>query len=335
MPERRLLPPLTGLRAFEAAGRHLSFKRAAEEMHVTPSAVSHAVSNLESFLQTKLFHRRTRQLLLTDVGAGYLSTIGQAFDSVSAATREVAASPADVLTVASAPTFAKVWLIPRLKAFMQHEPDIDLRIHARIEAAAPLSSRARGHPFASLLSDDVDAAIVYGPGGWQGLTVDKLIDEEVVPLCSPALRNGSPPLRTPADLVRHALIHTETKVVTWPIWLEAAGVERRTGRRTLLFNRAELALNAAAAGLGVALDNRINAGPHLASGALVVPFDPKIALAQLGAYFFVCLPEREALPKVNHFREWVIKEAKKLARQKSTDRIDQTRAVRAFKHRRR
>jgi len=317
MPERRLLPPLTGLRAFEAAGRHLSFKRAADEMHVTPSAVSHAVSNLESFLETKLFHRRTRQLLLTDVGASYLATIGRAFDSVIAATREVAASPADVLTVASAPTFAKAWLIPRLKLFMQHEPDVDLRIHARIEAATRLkSARTRGHPFESLLTEEVDAAIVYGPGGWEGLTIDKLIDEEVVPLCSPALRKGPPPLRIPADLVRHTLIRTETKVVTWPIWLEAAGVVSRTERRTLLFNRAELALNAAAAGLGVALDNRINAAAQLESGALVVPFDPKFAVPQLGAYFFVCLPGRETLPKVKHFREWVIKEARKTSRRK-------------------
>jgi LysR family transcriptional regulator, glycine cleavage system transcriptional activator len=311
MPERRLLPPLSGLRAFEAAGRHLSLKVAAEEMHVTPSAVSHAVSSLESFLETKLFHRRTRRLLLTDAGAAYLSTVSQAFDSLSVATREAAASRADVLTVASAPTFAKVWLIPRLKLFIRHQADIDLRIHARIEAAARRPGRAGGHPFDALLSGDVDAAIVYGPGGWQGLTIDKLIDEDVVPLCSPALRDGSPALRTPADLIRHTLIHTETKVVTWSIWLEAAGVQSRTGRRSLIFNRAELALNAAVAGLGVALDNRINARPHLASGALVIPFDPKIALEQLGAYFFVCLPGREALPKVKQFREWVIEEARK------------------------
>src|SRR5215813_6194460 len=103
MPERRLLPPLTGLRAFEAAGRHLSFKRAADEMHVTPSAVSHAVTNLESFLETKLFHRRTRKLLLTDAGATYLSTVGETFDALADATREVAASRPDMLTLASAP----------------------------------------------------------------------------------------------------------------------------------------------------------------------------------------------------------------------------------------
>jgi len=292
----------------------MSLKLAAGEMHVTPSAISHAVSNLEEFLGTKLFHRRTRQLLLTDAGAAYLAPVVRAFDAMSAATREIAASRADILTVASAPTFAKVWLIPRLKAFFQRHPDVDLRIHAKIEAAAAhRPSPAGGHPFELLLNEDVDAAIVYGPGGWQGLTMDKLIAEEVVPLCSPALHNGTPRLRAPADLLRHTLIHTETKVVTWSMWLEAAGVKNGAPRRILSLNRAELAMNAAVAGLGVALDNRTNAGPHLASGALVIPFDPKIALEQLGAYFFVCRPGKEALPKVEHFRQWVIEAARETA----------------------
>jgi LysR family glycine cleavage system transcriptional activator len=162
-----------------------------------------------------------------------------------------------------------------------------------------------------MVADDIDAAIAYGRGDWRGLVVDRLLEERMVPLCSPTLRDGTTPLRTPADLTRHTLIHTETKLVTWAMWLEAAGVTDVNVHRGLRFNRADLALEAAIVDLGVALDNPMFAGPHLASGALVIPFEPSLALPDLGGYYFVCRPEKAALPKVEAFRNWIIDAARK------------------------
>ena len=233
MQTKRSLPPLTALRAFEAAARHKSFKLAAEELHVTPSAVSHAVAALEEFLGVKLFHRRVRRLLLTDAGGAYLAPLTRAFDAISAATREISArNRADLVTLASMPTFARVWLMPRLKAFLAAHSDVDLRVRAAVD-------------FTEMVAEDVDAAIVYGRGDWPGFVVDRLVEERMVPLCSPALRDGAPPLHAPADLARHTLIHTETKLVTWAMWLEAAGVTGVDAHRGLRFNRAALALEAA------------------------------------------------------------------------------------------
>ena len=212
----------------------------------------------------------------------------------SDATSEVAArGRADLVTVASMPTFARVWLMPRLKTFLVAHPDVDLRVRAAVD-------------FTEMMADDVDAAIAYGRGGWHDLVVDRLVEERMVPLCSPALRNGTPPLHAPADLAHHTLIHTETKLVTWAMCLEAAGVKGVDAHRGPRFNRADLALEAASTGLGVALDNPLFARSHLARGSLVVPFDPSVALHDLGGYYFVCRPEKTTLPKVEAFRRWII-----------------------------
>ena len=299
MQTKRSLPPLTALRAFEAAARRASFKLAADELHVTPSAVSHAVAALEEYLGVKLFHRRVRRLTLTDAGVAYLAPLTRAFDAISAATREVSARKrADLVTVASMPTFTRVWLMPRLKAFLDEQPDVDLSVRATVD-------------FVGMVADDIDAAIAYGRGDWSGLVIDRLLEERMVPLCSPSLHAGTTPLHTPADLARHTLIHTETKLVTWAMWLEAAGVEDVDVHRGLRFNRADLALEAAIAGLGVALDNPMFAASHVDSGALVIPFEPSLALPKLGGYYFVCRPEKAALPKVEAFRTWIIDAARK------------------------
>jgi LysR family glycine cleavage system transcriptional activator len=305
----KLTPPLAGIRAFEAAARHLSFKLAAKEMNLTASAVSHAVSSLEDFLRTKLFHRKTRQILLTDAGRTYFSHVTRAFEEINAATDEAAArSHADTLTVVCAPTISRAWLIPQLQQFLTQYPDIDLRLHAAFEAVVHAAGGQR--ELEELLSEDVDAAIVYGHDGWRGFVVDKLMNEDMVPLCSPSLRDGPPPLAEPSQLTGQVLIHTETKFTTWPQWLHAAQVGDIRPKRVLRFNRADLALQAAAAGLGVALENRIIAAPHLASGSLIIPFDLDVALENVGAYYFVCRPERVELPKIESFRAWIVEAAK-------------------------
>ena len=163
--------------------------------------------------------------------------------------------------------------------------------------------------FAEMLAENVDAAIAYGRGDWPGLIVDRLVEEKLVPLCSPAVCNGTSPLRTPADLASHTLIHTETKLVTWAMWLEAAGVESVNAHRGPRFNRADLALEAASADLGIALDNPIFAKSYLARGALVIPFDPIVSLQEVGGYYFVCRPKNLIAPKVELFRRWVVETA--------------------------
>lgn len=313
MTQKRVLPPLSALRAFEAAARHMSFKLAADEMHVTASAVSHSVAALEEFLDIKLFHRRTRKLLLTDTGSAYISPVSRAFDAIDEATREVSGrSHADILTVVCSPTFSRTWLMPRLGEFLDVHRDIDLRLHTTMEAVLPhLPSPRGGHrELGELLRADVDAAIVYGQGGWHGFLVDQLVDEVMVPLCTPALRDGPPPLREPADLTGQVLIHTETKFVSWAMWLEAAGVKEVKPKRVVRFNRADMAIHAAMSGLGVALENRAIAAPQLASGALVIPFDVTVLLDKAGAYYFLCRPEKAALPKVESFRTWVTRAAR-------------------------
>jgi LysR family transcriptional regulator, glycine cleavage system transcriptional activator len=240
-------------------------------------------------------------LLLTDAGGAYLAPLTRAFDAISAATREISArNRADLVTLASMPTFARVWLVPRLKAFLAAHSDVDLRVRAAVD-------------FTEMVAEDVDAAIVYGRGDWPGFVVDRLVEERMVPLCSPALRDGAPPLHAPADLARHTLIHTETKLVTWAMWLEAAGVTGVDAHRGLRFNRAALALEAASSGLGVALDNPLFARSHLVRGSLVALFDGSVAIKELGGYYFVCRPEMATVPKVESFRCWIVRAATETA----------------------
>ena len=289
------LPPFKAIRAFAMAAQHMSFKRAAEQLHVTPSALSHAVSALEQRLGVKLFHRRIRQLLLTDAGRTYFDRLRPAFDEIAAATREISArARADVLTVTSAPAFARAWLMPRLKPFLDAHPDIELRIRATTDPA-------------EVNAADVDAMVVYDRAVGPDLVADRLMTEHMVPVCSPAVQKE---LRTPADLLHQTLIHTETKIVTWPMWLRAAGLDVGDLDRGLRFNRADLAIEAAKIGLGVALESRILAQPHIAGGSLVIPFESSVRMEGGGSYFFAARPAKAHLPKVQAFRSWIIEAAR-------------------------
>jgi LysR family transcriptional regulator, glycine cleavage system transcriptional activator len=289
------LPPFKAIHAFAMAAQHMSFKGAAEELRVTPSAISHAVSALEQRLGVKLFHRRVRQLLLTDAGRTYFDRLRPAFDEIAAATREISARHrADILTVASAPAFARAWLMPRLKPFLDAHPDIELRVRATSDPA-------------ELHADDVDAMVVYDRAVRPELVADRLMTEHMVPVCSPAVHKE---LRTPADLLHQTLIHTETKIVTWPMWLRANGLDTGDLDRGLRFNRADLALEAAKIGLGVALESRILAEPHIAGGSLVIPFESSVRLESEGSYFFAAIPSKATLPKVHAFRSWILQAAR-------------------------
>ena len=208
----RRLPPLNALKAFEAAARHLSFTRAAEELFVTQAAISHQIKALEEYLGIKLFRRKNRSLLLTEEGQSYFLDIKDIFASISEATDKLLARSAKgALTVSLQPSFAIQWLVPRLVKFSERHPDIDVRIKA--------VDMDEGS-----LTDDVDVAIYYGRGNWPGLRSDKLHTEYLIPVCSPLLLTGPKPLRTPDDLTRHTLLH-DTSRRDWKAWFRQLDID--------------------------------------------------------------------------------------------------------------
>ncbi len=297
----RRLPPLNALRAFEAAGRHLSFTKAAEELHVTPAAISHQVKALEDTLGVKLFRRLTRGLLLTDAGQSCLPGLGEGFDRLADALEGLGGlEDGGVLTVSVLQSLAAKWLVPRLDRFHDAYPDIDLRV----------SSTIRLVDFAR---DDVDLAIRYGRGRWPGLRADLMLTEELFPVCSPALLEGPHPLKEPDDLRHHTLLHDESwKVVfigdfpEWNAWLETAGVGDIDATHGPGMSPSAMVVQAAIDGQGVALGRSVLVESDLAEGRLVKPFELTIPLDY--AYYVVCPENAAERPKVAAFRQWVIEE---------------------------
>jgi LysR family glycine cleavage system transcriptional activator len=290
----RRLPPLNAVRAFEAAARHLSFTKAAEELHVTQAAISHQVKALEEYLGLKLFRRLNRALVLTEEGQTYLPPVKRIFDQLYDATRRLSENEArGRLTVSVLPSLAARWLVPRLGRFRQAHPDIDVRI----APATHLVDFAR---------EDVDVGIRYGRGRYPGLRVDRLMSEDIMPVCSPALLTGPKPLQQPGDLKYYTLLHDEGHG-DWRTWLLAAGVEDVDATRGTVFMDSSMLIEAAATGQGVALARGALAADDLASGRLVRPFDFNIP-AEF-AYYVVCPKATADQPKVVAFREWLLKES--------------------------
>ncbi|GAK86991.1 glycine cleavage system transcriptional activator GcvA [Vibrio ponticus] len=248
------------MKVFEAAARHLSFTRAAEELFVTQAAVSHQIKALEEFLGLKLFRRRNRSLLLTEEGQSYFLDIKDIFTSLAEATDKVLErSEKGALTISLSPSFAIQWLVPRLADFNQQEPDIDVRIKAvDIEEGS--------------LTDDVDVAIYYGRGNWPGLRANKLYQEFLIPLCSPSLLLGPKPLAELADLKNHTLLH-DTSRKDWKHFAKFHGIEGVNVNHGPIFSHSTMVLQAAAHGQGVALGNNVLAQPELEAGRLIAPFD--------------------------------------------------------------
>ncbi|GAA4497148.1 transcriptional regulator GcvA [Pseudaeromonas paramecii] len=287
----RRLPPLNALKAFEAAARHLSFTRAAEELFVTQAAISHQIKALEEFLGIKLFRRRNRSLLLTEEGQGYFLDIKDIFAAIAEATQKlVARSAKGALTVTLQPSFAIQWLVPRLMQFSERHPDIDVRIKA--------VDMDEGS-----LSEDVDVAIYYGRGNWPGLRCDKLHTEYLVPVCSPRLLQGPRPLRSPADLAWHTLLHDSSRR-DWNAWFRQVGVEVPNVNQGPIFSHSTMVIQAAVHGQGVALGHSVLAQPELAAGRLVCPFEQ--VLVSKNAYYLVCQENQADLGKIAAFRAWML-----------------------------
>lgn len=234
------LPPLNALRVFDAAARHLSFTKAAEELFVTQAAVSHQIKSLEDFLGLKLFRRRNRSLLLTEEGQSYYLDIKEIFSALNDATRKLQARSAKgALTVSLLPSFAIQWLVPRLSSFNLAYPGIDVRIQAvdRDEEK---------------LADDVDVAIFYGRGNWPGLRVEKLYAEYLLPVCSPQLLTGDNPLKSPADLAHFTLLHDASRR-DWQSYIRQLGLQHINVQQGPIFSHSAMVLQAAIHGQGVAL----------------------------------------------------------------------------------
>jgi LysR family glycine cleavage system transcriptional activator len=291
------LPSLNGLRAFEAAARHLSFTLAASELNVTQTAISHQIRRLEEELGIRLFIRKNRALALTPQARDYLPGVRAAFNDLRLATDRLLRKDDDnVLTVSTLASLAAKWLLPRLTAFQEAHPGIDVRI---------TTSTA----LVDFKNGDVDAAIRYGRGNWPGVRAEWLMADEAFPVCSPALLDGKRPLRTPEDLREHMLLHTTTNSDDWRQWLTAAGLPSDVSKRPgITFDLILMTVQAAIDGIGIAMGRTSYVQDDIAKGRLVVPFN--IALPA-DAGFYLVSPEGAAEPpKLRAFRQWLIASAK-------------------------
>ena len=303
------LPPLNSLRAFEIAARHLSFRKAAEELHVTPAAISHQIKLLEEQLGVTLFRRLTRAIELTEVGRSFLPKLREGFENIAQAVERVRAyGRADALTVNVPPSFATKWLMPRLHRFVTANPDIDIRILASMR----LMDTSR-HDFPDEQMVDADIDIRFGSGRYPHSRADLLFPVSLTPLCSPSLLKGMRPLSRPSDLRYHVLLHDDTLYLSdgrpdWEQWLRAAGADGVDPVRGPHFNHSILGLEAAVDGLGVVLGIKELAAHDLAAGRLVAPFE--LSLAMDAAYYLVSAEANAERPKVATFRNWLLEEAR-------------------------
>ena len=304
-------PPLNALRAFEAAARHLSFKKAAQELHVTPGAVSHQVKLLEDHLGVTLFRRLTRALELTTAAYAMLPKVREGLDALNAAVARVKdREDVSSLTVVAPPNFAARWLVPRLSRFTEAHPELELHVASR---QAMVDTMADGSLVVPEVDNDAPIAMVrFGTGHYPGARVEEVFSAVYVPVCSPRLVKGPHPLKTPADLRHHTLIHDDTVVEegarpSWNDWLQSVGVTDIDATRGPHFSDAALALDAAIEGMGVTLAMKPLLRTELEAKRVVVPFD--ISLATSYSYYLVT-PEAGAENRaLTAFSQWLLAES--------------------------
>jgi LysR family glycine cleavage system transcriptional activator len=295
------LPPLSALRAFEAAARLKSFSKAAVELNVTPAAISHQIHALEADLGVRLFDRRSRAVELTASARLLLPGLSDAFTGIQASVRRLHAhNDTGTLTVTASPSIAGKWLVPRLHRFQEQHPAVDVRLSATDNMV-------------DLTRGDFDMGLRYGTGRYPGLHVELLLQNEVFPACSPRLLEDGPPLRTPDDLRHHQLIHIDQATdryplaPTWPMWLKAAGVGDIPTNSGPTFSIGYMGMDAAIAGHGVVLAYSTIAAADIAAGRLVRLFS--LALPDLFSYYIATAPGALERPKVRAFRDWLRHEA--------------------------
>jgi LysR family transcriptional regulator, glycine cleavage system transcriptional activator len=291
MPRR--LPPLNALKAFEAAGRHESFTRAADELCVTQGAVSQQVKALEVSLGITLFGRERQRLVITQAGREYLAVIRDALDRIAMGTeRLVQSRGSGVLTVSTSPDFAAKWLVHRLGRFVESHPEIDLRVSATMHHV-------------DFVREDVDVAVRHGDGKWHGLDAVRLCSEHLFPVCSPKLLSGRQHITAPSDLLKFPLLRL-ADWSNWERWFEAAGVANPVARGPIL-NRASMLIDAAVDGQGIALARTALAAWDMLNGRLVKPIDVSVRMPN--TYWIVCPKAASNAPKIATFRKWLLAEA--------------------------
>ena len=287
------MPPLNALRTFEAAARRLSFTEAAGELHVTQAAVSHQIRTLEDWFGFPLFIRSGRRLSLTDKGAQLLPSVSGALSQLRTAVEDLTDPGRDLrLTISTMYSFAATWLVPRLRRFRQEHPDIEVRL-------------TNDEKIIDFRVEDVDMAVRYGLGGWPDVVAERWLEEDVFPVCSPALLEETP-LDTPADLANHTLIHDDHEI-NWRLWLRTAGVTGVSPDRGPFYQTTALAIQAALDGQGVALGRGALVATQIETGALVRPFD--LSLPDEMAFYVVYPPAATGSRKVQLFTDWLFREA--------------------------
>lgn len=288
------LPPVANLLAFEAVARRRSFAFAAAELHLTASAISHQVAKLEADLGVRLFERSAHGVRLSNAGEHYLERVSGALSAISAATEDLRKGVSNSLYVHSAPSIASLWLMPRLKGFAKAYPDIALNLSA-------------AHTPSDFALGQADVDIRYGVPQWGDLVVEPLFEERIVPLASPAFIREHR-LKRIDQLFEVPLIQSNVSVVQWSDWLRAFSEKRAPERFALRFDRAQMSLDAATQGLGVALESAVNAGPHLSASKLKPVFGMEKAI-RVKAHFVVYPAKHAKRPPVEAFLAWIHAEA--------------------------
>ncbi len=296
-------PGLRTLRAFDAAARHLSFTRAAEEMGVTPAAISNQIAELEDQLRVTLFIRTSRTMRLTREGEILSTAASESLETLAKSLHRLKRlENRNQIRVSSTPSVAAKWLVPRLDGFLEAFPGADVRIDV-------------SNTLVDFDRDDVDVAIRFGAGKYPGLRSDMLFNDTLSPVCSPSIITKEKPLQMPKDLLRHTLIHLEWQASgspwpNWRMWMQAAGIREFDEKRGLHFGQTSLTIQAAIDGQGVALGDSNLVADDLAAGRLVKPFDLSLKAPDSFSYFIITRLDTKEAPMVDAFRDWCLMEAK-------------------------
>jgi len=303
--------PFNALHVFVVAARVGSFSKAAEELHVTPAAVSQQIRQLEDLLGVQLFHRLHRGLTLTDAGRSGLEKMQQGFQSVNDAVQQIKGGGEQLaLNIWTSPSFASKWLMPRMHKFREKHPDIDLRI----SGSASLIDSDKTSPSLSaetLKANNIDVAIRFGAGNYPGCVVERFMEVDAITLCSPKLLESKdiPRLKEPKDIINHTLLHDDSPYEgrpKWSSWFESAGLGEVKCKHNLYFNSVQLALTAAIEGQGVVLTLEQLAQSDVDKGNLVRLFDLEMEVEQ--GYHFVSLDMAQNDQRVAVFKDWLFQE---------------------------
>ena len=292
------LPPLNAIRAFESVARHLSITLAADELNVTPGAVSRQIRTLEEFLKLDLFVRGHRQITLTAAGEQYFRAVARVVEDLRGATKKLMSPPLRrQLKVRAYTTFAMQWLIPRLASFHAQNPKIEVLLTASLDPV-------------DFYKEDIDAAIRLGSGEWPNCTCYVLSDNQLAPVCSPSLLQHGPGLQTPADIANYTMLHSIARLEDWRYWLEACDVSREVDAHAgMTYQSSSMVYAAAVGGQGIAMAQLFLVSKDLQDGTLIRPFEQVV---DMGVYtYYLLIPKhREESEDLRTFREWVLEQAR-------------------------